>query len=302
MIPPRRTFVAVACLLAVGCSSSASLPGSTLSPSSSTSTSLAAAPDRFFTEAGVRLRFRDLGRGEPVLLLHGYSGRLEDWAGVADSLARDHRVVILDQRGFGESSKFSEPARYGSAMADDVVRLLDALGIERAHLVGHSLGALVAANVAVRHPGRVSTAALIAGAFYPDSAAAAREVAPWVANLERGEGLRAFGMWLFPGMSDSLAAAASDQALARNDLPSLIAVMRSLGALMVPRGTAVPVPALVAVGTADPLFARSRDLAQWWPDARFLQVGGANHGTVARHPEVLNAIRAIVRSRRAAGS
>ena len=287
------TLLAVACCLAVGCSSPASQPGSTLSPSSSASSSLAAAPDRFFDDSGVRLRFRELGRGEPVLLLHGYTQRLEDWGSVAASLARTHRVIVVDQRGFGESSKFSDPVRYGRAMADDVIRLLDGLRIQRVHLVGYSMGAVVAANVAVRHPGRVASASLIAGPFHADSAVAAQALAPYVADLERGEGLRKLWISVFPGISDSLAAEWSTERLALNDLPSLIAVFRSFGALVNPRGTSTPVPALVAVGTSDPLLAHSRNLAASWPNARLLELVGADHGSVVGHPELLSAIRAV---------
>jgi pimeloyl-ACP methyl ester carboxylesterase len=72
-----------------------------------------AAPDRFFTIGDVRLRYREIGRGEPVVLLHGATRSLEDWAGFGDSLAVDHRVIALDLRGHGQSSKFTE--RPGSA-------------------------------------------------------------------------------------------------------------------------------------------------------------------------------------------
>jgi pimeloyl-ACP methyl ester carboxylesterase len=64
---------------------------------------------------------------------------------------------------FGRSSKFGDADKFGQKMVDDVVQLMDHLNIQRAHLVGHSMGALIAANVASRYPNRVSTAALVAG-------------------------------------------------------------------------------------------------------------------------------------------
>src|SRR5688572_14342508 len=82
-----------------------------------------------FDSAGVRLRYFDGGAGEPVVLLHGFTRTAACWtlSGVAGDLGRDHRVVALDCRGHGGSGKRTDPAAYGMAMAEDVVRLLDRL-------------------------------------------------------------------------------------------------------------------------------------------------------------------------------
>ena len=258
---------------------------------------LAAAPDRFFTTDGVRLRYREVGRGAPIVLLHGYSARLEFMADLADSLARDHRVIVLDQRGFGESGKLSDPARFGRKMGDDVVALLDELDIRRAHLVGHSMGALIAANVAARYPDRAAGVGLIAGPFYPDSAALAGLSAAWLSALERGEGLKGFLMWIFPGMPDSAAVGMSAQMLAANDLGSLMAAMRAMGGLVVGRDFAARIraPAVVAVGTGDPLLPQSQAIATWWPAAQLLVLPGVDHLQVVVRPEVIGAIRSLVR-------
>lgn len=161
------------------------------------------------------------------------------------------------------------------------------------------MGAVVAANVAAGFPARVATATLLAGPFFADSATFARMTVPWITALERGEGLTAFLVWLFPGTSDSIASGLSAQLLAQNDMGSLLAVMRSMGALVVSRdrGIATPVPALVVVGTGDPLLPQSRDLASWWPRSRLLEVAGASHVTVLADPQVLRAIRALIRTR-----
>src|ERR1051326_8271015 len=90
--------------------------------------------DQFFTRKDVRFRYRDIGHGEPVVLLHGYAQRIELMEDLADSLAGGFRVIVLDERGFGASTKFASPARFGQAMVDDVVALLDYLHIPRAHL------------------------------------------------------------------------------------------------------------------------------------------------------------------------
>ena len=98
-----------------------------------------------------------------MVLVHGDSASALDWSLALPALARDHRVLAVDLPGNGDSSK--PPARYSPALfADAVAAFLDAAGVERAVLVGHSLGGLVAARVALRHPDRVEALCLVAAA------------------------------------------------------------------------------------------------------------------------------------------
>jgi pimeloyl-ACP methyl ester carboxylesterase len=257
------------------------------------------ARDQFFNVGDVRLRYRELGRGEPVVLVHGYAGSLEDWAGFGDSLAINHRVIALDNRGFGQSSKFGEPARFGRAMGEDVVALLDQLRIKRAHLVGHSMGALIAAYVAAYHPERVATVSLLAGPFYPDSAQFAGETARWIADLDSGAGMHAFIRWIDPTTNDSTSRLFDAEAMAHNDLPSLKAVMRAMGGLVIDanRARSIGVPAVAVVGTNDPLLPQSRAIASAWPGARLVEVPGATHILVLGYPATLAAVRGQMRAR-----
>ena len=134
------------------------------------------AQDRYFNANGVRLRYTDQGAGEPIVLVHGFSNQLELWTttGVVQDLARDHRVIAFDLRGHGRSDKPHDPARYGREMTLDIVRLLDHLGIDRAHIVGYSLGAHLTSQLLTLHPERFLSATLVAGAgrFDWDSATA----------------------------------------------------------------------------------------------------------------------------------
>lgn len=257
---------------------------------------LATAADQIFSNDGVSLRYREFGGGEPVLLIHGYTANLESLAGLGNVFAEGHRVIGVDVRGFGKSSKFSEPARFGQLMVDDVVRLLDHLQIRRAHVVGHSMGALIAANVASRYPERVSSATLIAGPFYSDKPTFAKEVTPWITDLESGKGLVNFMQWLFPRMDPKMAAGFSAQSVKANDLPSLIAVMRSLPDLAITGVRAQSVKSLVAVGTADPLHPLSGPFVKSSADARLLELEGADHLNVLAKPELTKAMRELIQS------
>jgi len=115
---------------------------------------------------GVRIHYEELGPrwGEPVVLIHGlYKDAEHNWlqSGIAERLAETHRVIWFDLRGHGRSDKPVDPDAYGVALANDVVALLDERGIERAHLVGFSLGGRVLLRLLVHEPERVRSAAMI---------------------------------------------------------------------------------------------------------------------------------------------
>lgn len=116
-----------------------------------------------FDSDGVRIAFLDEGAGSPVLLIHGFASSMRfnwidpGWVGL---LARNgFRVIALDNRGHGESEKLYDAAAYGAPlMAEDARRLLDHLGIERADVMGYSMGARITAFLALAHPARVRSA------------------------------------------------------------------------------------------------------------------------------------------------
>ena len=103
---------------------------------------------------GVELFLREAGEGDPVVLLHGWPQHGEVWRGLMAELARDHRVLVPDLRGFGRSE--APPGDYRKhTLVDDVLALLDAEGIERAAIVGHDWGGWIAWLLALEHPDRV---------------------------------------------------------------------------------------------------------------------------------------------------
>jgi pyruvate dehydrogenase E2 component (dihydrolipoyllysine-residue acetyltransferase) len=115
--------------------------------------------------AGLRLRYLPLGEGDsvPVLLLHGFGADLSTWMFTQPALAEGRRVVAVDLPGHGGSTKHVDRVDADSLVAI-LGEVLDALGIARAHLVGHSMGGGIVSAFALRSPERVATLTLIASA------------------------------------------------------------------------------------------------------------------------------------------
>ena len=100
-----------------------------------------------------------------------------------------------------------------------------------------------------------------------------------------------------PGMPDSAAAGMNALMLASNDMGSLLAAMRAMGGLVVGRDFAgrIRAPAVIAVGTGDPLYPQSQALVAWWPSAQLVVLPGVNHLEIVVRPEVIGALRGLVR-------
>jgi pimeloyl-ACP methyl ester carboxylesterase len=103
---------------------------------------------------GIRLYYATLGHGAPVVLLHGGLANSDYWGNQVRALLPRHRVILVDSRGHGRSTRSAAPFGY-DLMADDVVALLDALKIARADVVGWSDGAILGLDLAIRYPSRV---------------------------------------------------------------------------------------------------------------------------------------------------
>jgi pyruvate dehydrogenase E2 component (dihydrolipoamide acetyltransferase) len=134
-------------------------------PSSEAAADAEAASPRELEAAGLRLRYRALGDGDsvPVLLLHGFGADLNTWMFTQPALAEGRRVIALDLPGHGGSVKQLDHAD-AAGLAAVIGHALEALGIERTHLVGHSMGGGIAIAFASRQPERVATLTLIASA------------------------------------------------------------------------------------------------------------------------------------------
>ena len=121
------------------------------------------AEDHSFVSDGVRIHYVVQGSGEPVVLVHGFTGSINEWvdSGVLPNLARDYRVIALDLRGHGQSEKPRDVSAYGERMALDVIALMDHLGVAKAHVVGYSQGARIVGFLLATHGNRFVTAVLV---------------------------------------------------------------------------------------------------------------------------------------------
>ena len=168
----------------------------------------AVAADGVFDSNGVRIRYVTEGEGEAVVLIHGWMADSSMWGRDAagntklnTTDAEGFRIIALDCRGHGQSGKPHDAAAYGPEMAADVVRLLDHLKIDKAHLVGYSSGAFIAGHVAATHPDRVRSvvyagqAPVIAGAVRPNDFA---ECDTFAKAVEEGKGLGAYILAVSP--------------------------------------------------------------------------------------------------------
>jgi pimeloyl-ACP methyl ester carboxylesterase len=226
-----------------------------------------------FKNGPVEIAYLDQGDGEPIVLVHGFaSTKEENWVHPrwVMTLTRAHRrVVALDNRGHGASTKLYDPAAYHSAtMADDVRALMDHLGIGRADLMGYSMGARIATYLALASPERVRSLIigglgikLVEGVGLPETIAEALE-APSLAAVTDAQGrmFRAF----------------AEQT--KSDLAALAACIRGSRQTLTPTEVArLAVPALVAVGTEDPIAGSAQALAELIADAQVLDIPGRDH-------------------------
>jgi pimeloyl-ACP methyl ester carboxylesterase len=225
-----------------------------------------------FRNGPVEIAYIDEGQGEPVVLVHGFASNKEvNWVypGWMATLRAGRRAIALDNRGHGASTKLYDPTLYGSAlMAEDVRALLDHLGIARADVIGYSMGARIAAFLALGRPDRVRSAVfgglgshLVGGGGLPESIALALEARSIDEVIDpRG---RMFRIFADQTKSDRRALAAcirgSRDRLSREDVAR------------------IAVPVLVAVGTKDDIAGSPHELAALIPGARAVDIPNRDH-------------------------
>ena len=267
----------------------------------------ALAQDKFFDSAGVQIRYVEKGAGEPVVLIHGYTSYIErDWTenGVMDNLSKDYRVIALDLRAHGKSGKPHDPTQYGAQVSQDVMRLLDHLGIRRAHIVGYSYGAVTTAKLLTTDPERFVTAILGGSSGRRNwTAQNARDAELEALELERGLPYRSLTLRTWPSdeppPSEEVLRERSREYVGRNDPLAHAAMLRARAGEAVTDAqlTSVRVPTLAIVGSADGALVGVKALKTAWSALNVVVIEGATHSRergAPRRPEFVQAIRAFL--------
>jgi pimeloyl-ACP methyl ester carboxylesterase len=226
-----------------------------------------------FHNSAVEIAYLDEGEGEPIVLVHGFaSNKNVNWVyptWVSDLKKSGRRVVALDNRGHGDSAKLYDPAQYSiSAMAGDVVALMDHLEIARADVMGYSLGGRMTAWLALNAPHRLRSAilggigiAMIEGGGPGENVARALE-APSLDDVTdpAGRTFRAF----------------AEQT--RSDVKALAACLRgSRGVMSREDAARIEVPLLIAVGTADEVAGSAHALGEIIRESEVLDIPNRDH-------------------------
>ncbi len=128
---------------------------------------------RIITVEGIRLHYVERGTGTPLVLLHGNGSMIEDFqsSGLIDLAAKKYRVIAVDRPGFGHSDRPRSTIWTPEAQADLIAAALKKIGVQRAIVLGHSWGTLVALALAVKYPQEVEALVLASGYYYPNARA-----------------------------------------------------------------------------------------------------------------------------------
>jgi pimeloyl-ACP methyl ester carboxylesterase len=154
---------------------------------SSLAASALSAPDSGYALVnGLRMYYEVRGSGPPLILLHGGLGSIEMCAPLLPALSADHRVIAVDLQAHGRTTDIDRPLRM-ELMADDVAALIQQLGLDKADVMGYSLGGGVALQTAIRHPERVRKLVLVSTPFrrdgwYPEVLAGMAQMGPQAAE------------------------------------------------------------------------------------------------------------------------
>jgi pimeloyl-ACP methyl ester carboxylesterase len=259
----------------------------------------------------VDVYYEEQGSGEPLLLIMGLAADSTAWLFQIPDFSPHYRTIAFDNRGVGRSSK--PPGAYTiHQMADDAAGLLDVLKIERAHVVGVSMGGMIAQELVLRHPGRVR--GLVLACTYPEPDADIERQRQFSVSQFGGSITAGGEMKLDLGAIDPLAffqhllPTVFNQEFIDSELPRLIqlfsgalqygfsmeAILGQVSAVMSHKATdrlhLIRSPTLVITGDADRLIppANSDLLAKHIPGAKLVKIAGGSHGFNFETPAVFN--------------
>ncbi len=245
----------------------------------------------YVSNNGVRIHYQVEGQGAPLMLVHGMGGSMDSWRspGYVEELSKNHLLILIDMRGFGSSDKPHDPVAYGfQPRIEDLVAVLDDLGIARTGYFGYSMGGRVGFRIPVHAPNRFSYL-ILGGMGYPITGTEEKEdgnaiqtqrdletaikVAPdkpmeFIAAVRE----KRTGVTLSPDRKAIL--------LANDALVFLVYVRASQSIVNLKAGEVLPnigVPCLLFAGEGDPWFSTAQKSADLIPGARFVSLPELDH-------------------------
>jgi pimeloyl-ACP methyl ester carboxylesterase len=232
---------------------------------------------------GIKINYRVAGQGEPLVMIMGFSAGRIGWLPQTGFFKKYYRVITFDNRGAGKSDK--PPGPYSTRMmADDTVKLMDHLKIEKAHVIGLSMGGMIAQELAINYPHRVMKLVLAATYARQDETSGDTLEQAEFLNLPPEKkasaliglafnkpfyrftiGLIAGVLTRFTGASGGVGIAGQSEACLKHDT--------------LERLSSITAPTLVIVGTGDRIIkpVSSEVIAGRIPNARLVKVEGASH-------------------------
>ena len=259
---------------------------------------------------GVKLYYEQHGdSGDHLVFVHGYTGDTSDWLHQVAEFATSFRVLVLDNRGHGKSEAPSDRAAYGVArMTADLTELTDKLGVDRYHLVGHSMGGTIAQEVALRSPERLLSLTLHDTSYSFSTRNAHPAITAWIGNRFRvaeTHGMRAVAdikapLPPPPHMPQERLKGTIER-LARMSVDAFIGAGNSLAAWegTADRAHAIASPTLIVYGDQDaaPITKGSARLADIIPNAKLRAIPECGHSPNWERPKLFNeALGSFLRS------
>jgi len=247
---------------------------------------------------GVKIHYEVEGEEAPLVLLHGLSETHEIWriASYVESLKKEHRLILLDARGHGDSDKPHDPEAYTmKLMVSDVVAVLDDLRISKAHFLGYSMGGWIGFGIAKYSPQRFHS--LMIGGMHPY----VRMDQSWVkwltvyrsafsnGSADVGEKLALVGEWLGPTAAKMQEwKAYAQRVLAANDWEAFIALVsgdwgRGFDDVL----PTMTMPVMLFVGETDSFYSGVRECAKSIPNATFISFPGLGHTDIEARKDLV---------------
>lgn len=235
---------------------------------------------QFFDSDGVSIRYIELGSGSPVIALHGLTRNSDSWLERISDLAKDHRLILFDQRGHGLSEKPHSVSAYGREMGNDVIRLMDHLKLSKAHILGYSIGVAPIAMVITENEDRFISAVFGGG----------------TAKWEWGSESDLLNQNSYQRMLNSPRQRQFESSWEGQDQIALANLRLAEKELVVSREsiTNLSIPIFAIVGSEDPSLEAVRNFQNLLPAIELHVIDGESHVSTPRHPDFVTSIRGFL--------